>query len=198
MVKAIFDQLAALLGIIILSPLLIVITLVVIIDSPGSPFFVQMRVGKKARLFGLFKFRTMKPFSEKDGKLTIGARDPRITRVGYILRKYKLDELPQLFNVLLGHMSVVGPRPEVPEYVSHYDKVQLRVLEVKPGITDYASLSYFTESEMLAKSSDPRKTYLEEIMPAKLALNLEYIARRSFTEDMRVIGKTIQHIVRTR
>ncbi len=198
MIKAIFDRLAALIGMIILSPLLVIITLAVIIDSPGNPFFVQTRVGRKARLFGLFKFRTMKPFSEKEGTLTIGARDPRITRVGYILRKYKVDELPQLFNVLFGQMSVVGPRPEVPEYVKHYDTVQLRVLEVKPGITDYASLLYFTESEMLAQSSDPRKTYIEEIMPAKLSLNLEYIARRSFAEDMRIIGKTIQRIVGTR
>lgn len=197
MAKAIFDRLAALIGIIVLSPLLLVCTLLVSLDSPGGPFFVQTRVGKHGKTFGLYKFRSMRIDAEQSGKLTIGDRDPRITKVGYILRKYKLDELPQLFNVLFGHMSVVGPRPEVPEYVALYNTDQRRALEVKPGITDYASLIYFRESELLAKSPDPGSTYINEVMPTKLALNLKYIEQRSFMEDLRIIGQTILRILRT-
>jgi lipopolysaccharide/colanic/teichoic acid biosynthesis glycosyltransferase len=155
-------------------------------------------VGKNGKHFGLFKFRTMEPKADAQGTLTIGSRDPRITRVGYSLRKYKVDELPQLLNVLIADMSLVGPRPEVPEYTLLYTPDQKRVLDVRPGITDYASLLYFHESELLAESEDPRKTYLEEVMPAKLALNLEYINRRSFGEDLRIIAKTIGRIIRTR
>jgi lipopolysaccharide/colanic/teichoic acid biosynthesis glycosyltransferase len=198
MAKWIFDRLASLLGILVLSPILLIAAIAVIADSRGGAFFVQTRTGKGGVPFGLFKFRTMRPHSESQGKLTIGSRDPRITSVGYVLRKYKIDELPQLINVVLGHMSLVGPRPEVPEYTDMYNADQRRVLEVKPGITDYASLLYFHESELLARSANPRKTYIEEVMPAKLRLNLEYIERRSFKEDLRIIAKTISRILGTR
>lgn len=136
----------------------------------------------------------MRPDTEKAGKLTIGSKDPRITGVGAILRKYKIDELPQLFNVLIGDMNLVGPRPEVPEYVAHYTPEQRKVLSVKPGITDYASLLYFNENEVLGQSPNPLETYLNEVMPAKLKLNLEYIENRSFAEDLKIIFKTIKRI----
>jgi len=189
--REIFDKLAALIGILILSPLFIIMALAISLDSRGGVFFVQCRVGKDFQPFGLYKFRTMRPFAESGGKLTVGNNDPRITKVGVFLRKYKIDELPQLFNVLRGDMNLVGPRPEVPEYVEHYSAEQRKVLSVKPGITDYASLLYFNENEMLARSSNPKETYLKEIMPAKLELNLEYIERRSFGEDLRIIAKTV-------
>lgn len=197
MVKFIFDRTAALAGIALLFPLFVCLSAAVAFDSRGGVFFVQQRTGRHGRLFGMYKFRTMRPFSEKEGKLTVGSRDPRVTRVGYILRKYKLDELPQLFNVLIGDMSLVGPRPEVPEYVAVYTPEQRRVLDVRPGITDYASLRYFHESELLAQSPDPQHTYLHEVMPAKLALNLEYIRRRSFRGDVKILALTLKRIVST-
>ena len=194
MIRDLFDQILALFGIIILSPLLILISIWILLDSRGGVFYVQERIGLKGKPFGLIKFRTMRPESDKKGKLTVGDRDPRITKAGYSLRKYKLDELPQLFNVLFGQMRFVGPRPEVADYVNLYTDEQIRVLSVKPGITDYASLKYFKESELLAQSSDPRKTYIEEIMPEKIRINLEYIERKSFGEDMSIIAKTIARI----
>ncbi|NEN22565.1 sugar transferase [Cryomorpha ignava] len=194
MLRSLFDKIAALLGLLVLSPFLIIIALAISIDSRGGVFFVQTRVGKDFKPFGLFKFRTMRPFAEKEGKLTIGNNDPRITTVGAILRKVKLDELPQLFNVLNGTMNLVGPRPEVLEYVEHYSEEQRKVLTVKPGITDYASLLYFNENEMLAQSENPKETYLNVIMPAKLKLNLEYIEKRSFSEDLKIIFRTVIRI----
>lgn len=194
MLRALFDKLAVFLGILILSPLLICVALAIALDSKGGVFFIQTRVGKNFKPFGLYKFRTMRPFAEREGKLTVGNNDPRITKVGAVLRKYKIDELPQLFNVLNGTMSLVGPRPEVPEYVECYTDEQRKVLSVKPGITDYASLLYFNENEILAKSSNPKATYLNEVMPAKLKLNLEYIERKSFNEDLKIIFKTIGKI----
>ncbi len=194
MLRSLFDKIAALLGLLVLSPFLIIIALAISVDSRGGVFFVQTRVGKDFKPFGLFKFRTMRPFAEKEGKLTIGNNDPRITTVGAILRKVKLDELPQLFNVLNGTMNLVGPRPEVLEYVEHYSEEQRKVLTVKPGITDYASLLYFNENEMLAQSENPKETYLNVIMPAKLKLNLEYIEKRSFSEDLKIIFRTVIRI----
>jgi len=194
MIKFLFDRIAALLAIIILLPLLLVIAIWVTVDSPGGAFFVQTRVGKNGRHFGLLKFRTMRPLSEKGGKLTVGSNDPRITKSGLILRKYKIDELPQLFNVLVGDMSFVGPRPEVPEYVALYTPEQRKVLTVRPGITDEASLAYFNENEILSQSADPEKTYIEEVMPAKIELNLAYLQRRSFLKDLGVIVKTLKRI----
>lgn len=195
--KFIFDRLAAFLLILILAPAWVVISLMIVIDSPGPPFFVQTRVGRRGRLFGLIKFRTMRPNAETGGKLTVGQRDPRVTRVGYGLRRYKIDELPQLFNVLTGRMSFVGPRPEVPEYVALYDDHQRGVLEVRPGLTDYASLRYFDENEVLAAAANPQATYIDTVMPEKLEINLEYIDRRSFWEDMRILWLTVLRILRT-
>ena len=155
---------------------------------------MQLRVGKNNIDFELFKFRTMQINADKKGLLTVGARDSRITKVGYYLRKYKLDELPQLINVLIGDMSLVGPRPEVRKYVNLYSEQQLNVLSVRPGITDTASLKYFDESELLKKSTDPEKTYIEEIMPTKLNLNLEYIANHTTTKDVEIIFLTVAKI----
>lgn len=195
MIRTLFDRIAALVGLLVLSPFLIIIAIAISIDSRGGVFFVQTRVSKDFKPFGLFKFRTMRPFAEKEGKLTIGNNDPRITKIGAILRKFKLDELPQLFNVLNGTMNLVGPRPEVPEYVAHYSQEQRKVLSVKPGITDYASLLYFNENEVLAQSENPKETYLKVVMPAKLKLNLEYIEKRSFGEDLKIILKTVIRIL---
>lgn len=194
MMRDLFDQLLALLGILILLPFFILISVWIILDSKGGAFYIQQRVGLNGKPFGLIKFRTMRPDSDLKGKLTVGDRDPRITNAGYFLRKYKLDELPQLFNVLNGTMRFVGPRPEVEEYVDLYTSEQKKVLTVKPGITDYASLRYFKESELLAKSENPRQTYIEEIMPEKIRINLEYIERKSFSEDLKIIFKTIGRI----
>lgn len=196
MAKFLFDRVGALILVALLFPVWILIPLWIVLDSKGPPFFVQRRVGKGGKIFGLVKFRTMRPRSEESGKLTVGNRDPRVTRAGAFLRKYKLDELPQLFNVLIGRMSFVGPRPEVPEFVALYDDRQKAVLNVRPGITDYASLRYFDENEILARSRNPKETYIREIMPEKLEINLEYLARRSFPEDLRIIGMTVSRIFR--
>lgn len=192
--KRIFDILASLVFLIIFSPFLVVISILIFVSSKGGVFFVQERIGKHGISFGLIKFRTMKPNAHQSGLLTIG-KDIRITRVGAFLRKYKLDEIPQIFNILKGDMSIVGPRPEVKKYVDLYNKEQLKVLLVKPGLTDLASIQYIQESELLGKSSDPEKTYIEQIMPQKLALNLEYINKSSLLFDLQLIFKTIGKIV---
>ena len=163
-------------------PVFILIYLVVLITSGFPVFYLQTRVGKNNSDFKLFKFRTMRTDSEKKGLLTVGGRDPRITCIGYFLRKFKLDELPQLFNVLSGSMSLVGPRPEVRKYVEMYNDEQKKVLLVQPGITDYASLDYINENELLSKSQNPEETYIKEIMPAKLELNMKYIKEAGFGE----------------
>lgn len=194
--KRLFDLFFSLFFILILLPFGIGVSIAIALDSRGGVFFKQIRVGKKGKHFGLYKFRTMRPNSESKGQITVGARDSRITNVGYFLRKYKLDELPQLLNILFGQMSVVGPRPEVPKYVALYTKEQLKVLDVRPGLTDYASLEYFSENELLAASNDPETTYREEIMPAKLALNQRYIGDMSFSTDMKIIIGTIKAILR--
>jgi len=194
MIKYLFDRFFAFLGLIILSPVFIVLGVWVGLDSKGGVFFIQRRIGKDGKAFGLVKFRTMVSNAEKSGKLTVGSADRRITRAGKVLRKYKLDELPQLWNVLVAEMSFVGPRPEVPEYVAEYSNAQRRVLSVRPGITDEASIAFFDENELLAKSDDPQKTYIEEIMPEKIRLNLEYLDRRSFLSDLRVIVRTLARI----
>lgn len=161
------------------------------LDDKGPVFFRQERVGYKGRPFRIWKFRTMVVDAEKIGKpLTVG-RDPRITRVGYWLRKFKLDELPQLFNVLVGEMSLVGPRPEVPKYVALYTPEQRKVLDLVPGITDPASIKYRDESEILGRSPDPDRTYLEEIMPEKIRLNLEYAAHATVWSDFIIVLKTL-------
>lgn len=197
MLKRVADILIVIPGLVLLMPLLIVIALLLKLDSKGPVFFRQKRVGKNGKDFELFKFRTMHPDSDKKGLLTVGGRDPRITGLGYYLRRYKLDELPQLLNVLNGSMSLVGPRPEVRKYVDMYSNEQKRVLNVRPGITDYASLEYFHENELLAKSSDPEKTYIEVVMPAKLKLNQRYIEEAGFITDIQIILKTIARIFRS-
>jgi lipopolysaccharide/colanic/teichoic acid biosynthesis glycosyltransferase len=196
MLKRFFDILVSLFGLVVLLPLFICITLVLIVEARSSLFFRQQRVGKNMRDFTLWKFSTMYPESDKQGLLTIGARDTRITPVGYYLRKYKLDELPQLFNVLCGDMSVVGPRPEVRKYVAMYNEEQQHVFCIAPGMTDYASLEYFAESELLAQSDTPEQTYIRDIMPVKLALNLRYIREQGMMTDIRIIFRTIAKILR--
>lgn len=194
MKKRIFDLLFTIPGVIVLSPLLFIIYFLVILDSKGGGFYLQKRVGRNNKDFTLFKFRTMRIGSDKNGLLTIGGNDSRITNVGRILRKYKLDELPQLFNVINGTMSLVGPRPEVRKYVSLYNQEQLSILNLKPGITDYASLKYFSENELLAKSNNPEKTYTNEVLPEKLRLNLLYLNNKNIKTDFLIILKTIGKI----
>lgn len=195
MLKRCFDILFSALGLVALSPLFFVLAFLVGLSSPGGVFYRQLRVGRYGKDFRLYKFRSMRPNSDSKGLLTVGGRDPRITCIGYFLRKYKLDELPQLINVLIGDMSLVGPRPEVRKYVSLYNQEQMRVLELRPGITDYASLEYFSENDLLAKSSEPEKTYIEEIMPAKLALNQRYIDEAGLATDVKIIFKTVAKIL---
>ena len=187
MIKRLFDILFAFSMLVLFSPLLMLLSLWVALDSRGGVFFGQQRVGINQRPFKLWKFRTMHPQSELHGQLTVGSSDKRITRAGYFLRKYKVDELPQLWNVLMGEMSIVGPRPEVPRYVAMYTSEQLRVLSIRPGITDYASLKYFSENDLLAASDNPEETYIREIMPAKLQLNLAYVQNHSFVGDLKII-----------
>jgi len=194
MIKRLFDIISSLLGIIILSPVFIIIAIWVALDSQGGILYRQLRVGKNGKEFTLLKFRTMLSDSDKKGLLTIGMRDSRITRSGYYLRKYKLDELPQLFNVLIGNMSIVGPRPEVPKYVALYNNEQWKVLNVKPGITDYASIEYVNENEVLAKAANPEEMYIDEVMPAKLKLNLKYIQEMGLVTDLKIIFRTFGRI----
>jgi lipopolysaccharide/colanic/teichoic acid biosynthesis glycosyltransferase len=196
MLKRLFDIFASLTGIIILSPFFVIICILMVVSCGFPVFYLQTRVGLNGRDFKLFKFRTMHKDSDKKGLLTVGGRDPRVTAIGYYLRKYKLDELPQLFNVLFGTMSLVGPRPEVRKYVEMYTETQQKVLSVKPGITDFASLEYINENELLAKSTDPEQTYIREIMPAKLALNMKYIQQQGFGVDLKIIFNTIAKIAK--
>jgi len=191
-----FDILLSSLGLLILSPFFILIALFIIADSPGGIFFLQKRVGKDGKDFMLFKFRTMRPNSDRKGLLTIGANDNRITKTGNFLRKYKIDELPQLINVLTGDMSMVGPRPEVRKYTELYSYEQQVVLTVRPGITDYASINFKNENEMLACSSDPEGTYIHEIMPLKITMNLFYINERSLFNYFKIMFLTIFSIIR--
>ena len=194
--KRIFDLVFSIAGLILLSPVFLIISLLIKLDSKGPVFYKQLRVGKNNSDFRLLKFRTMRTDSDKSGLLTVGGRDPRITGAGYYLRKFKIDELPQLLNVAAGEMSFVGPRPEVRRYVDLYDDEQRKVLNVLPGITDVASIKYRNENELLEKSEDPESYYIDNIMPDKLKLNLDYIEQRSFTNDLKVIFKTIITIFR--
>lgn len=194
-IKRIFDIVFSLLGLIILLPIFLIIAIAIKIDSKGPVFFKQVRVGKNGKEFSILKFRTMVVDAEKKGlQITVG-RDSRITKVGYFSRKYKLDELPQLINVLLGDMSFVGPRPEVSKYVAIYDENQRIVLKVKPGITDIASIEFIDENLLLSQSNDPERVYIEDIMPKKLKLNIEYIKNISIITDIKLILKTIFKII---
>lgn len=191
-----FDFILSLVGLVVLAPIFIVLAIWIKIDSQGPVFYKQVRVGQNGIDFGLFKFRSMVVDADKKGLITVGGRDPRITRSGYFIRKYKLDELPQLINVLVGDMSLVGPRPEVRKYVDLYTYEQQKVLSVKPGITDYASIEYMDENEILGKSSDPEKTYIEEIMPEKIKYNMKYIQNKNVSEYFKIIFLTLLKIVR--
>lgn len=186
-----FDIAFSFFGLVILLPFFILISLAIMLSSRGGIFFFQQRVGKSNKDFKIWKFRTMYPESDKKSLITVGKRDPRITPIGYFLRKYKMDELPQLVNVLEGSMSLVGPRPEVRKYVDMYNNEQKKVLSVKPGITDFASIEYADENELLAVSSDPLKTYVEEIMPAKIKLNMKYIDNPGLKNYFTIIFETI-------
>ena len=191
-----FDFILSLVGLVVLAPIFIVLAIWIKIDSKGPVFYKQVRVGQNGVDFGLFKFRSMVVDADKKGLITVGGRDPRITRSGYFIRKYKLDELPQLINVLVGDMSLVGPRPEVRKYVELYTDEQQKVLSVKPGITDYASIEYMDENEILGKSNDPEKTYIEEIMPEKIKYNMKYIQNKNVSEYFKIIFLTLLKIVR--
>ncbi len=190
MLKRIVDILFSLIVLLVLLPLMLVISVIINFESRGGFFYFQQRVGKNGKDFKLIKFRTMVIGADKNSLLTVGTNDKRITGFGKILRKFKLDELPQLLNIIYGDMSIVGPRPEVRKYVNLYNKEQLHVLSIRPGLTDYASIEYIDENKILAESDDAEKMYIEKIMPHKLELNLKYIKNRSFATDMKIIFKT--------
>jgi lipopolysaccharide/colanic/teichoic acid biosynthesis glycosyltransferase len=191
-----FDIVFSLIGIVVLLPLFLLIYLLIVVESKGGGFYMQDRVGKGGVDFKLYKFRSMRIGSDKKGLITIGGKDPRMTKIGFLIRIIKLDELPQLFNVIKGEMSLVGPRPEVRKYVDLYSQQQLNVLSIRPGITDYASIEYVNENEILGSAIDPEKTYIYEIMPDKIRLNMKYINNRNLKEYFKVIFLTIWHIVK--
>ena len=190
-----FDILFSLLGIIVLFPVFLLLYITICLECKGGGFYKQLRVGRNGGDFYVYKFRSMRIGSDKQGLITVGGRDPRITRVGYFIRKYKLDELPQLFNVLKGDMSLVGPRPEVRKYVDLYTEEQRRVLSVRPGITDYASIEYVDENTILGQAEDADKAYVEQILPDKICYNMKYIEHRSVKEYFKIIFLTIWSIV---
>lgn len=189
--KRFFDIVFSFLGLTVLSPLFLLLAVWIKLDSRGPVFYRQVRVGRHNRDFRIFKFRSMRVGSDKGSLVTIGGRDPRVTRSGYYIRKFKLDELPQLINVLIGDMSFVGPRPEVRKYVDMYTPEQLHVLDVRPGITDEASIAYRNENELLATAADPERFYIETVMPDKLRINLQYVQNHSFWGDIKLIFKTL-------
>jgi lipopolysaccharide/colanic/teichoic acid biosynthesis glycosyltransferase len=196
MIKIFFDFILSLFSLLLLLPVLIIVAILIMLTSKGPVFFRQHRVGKKNVDFEILKFRTMHLGADKKGLLTVGGRDHRVTNIGYYLRRYKLDELPQLINVLNGDMSLVGPRPEVRKYVNLYSEEHLSVLKVKPGITDMASIKFRDENEVLARQEDPNQYYIDVIMPNKLEINLKYIEERSFIKDVGVIIKTFKAILK--
>jgi lipopolysaccharide/colanic/teichoic acid biosynthesis glycosyltransferase len=190
-----FDFIFSFLGIVVLSPILIILYVAICIESKGGGIYKQLRVGRNGKDFYVYKFRSMRIGSDKKGLITVGGRDPRITHIGYFIRKYKLDELPQLFNVLIGNMSIVGPRPEVRKYVDLYTEEQRKVLSIHPGITDYASIEYADENKILGEAEDPDKAYVEYIMPDKIQYNMRYINNRSIKEYFKIIYLTFCRIV---
>lgn len=193
--KRVFDAVFSLLGLLLLSPLLALIALVVKCSSPGGAFFLQERIGLEGKTFRICKFRSMVADAQRKGPGITAAGDPRITGIGNLLRRWKLDELPQLWNVLKGEMSMVGPRPELAYYVQTYTSAQLAVLSVRPGITDPASLEYRNEEKLLEAATDRERFYTQVVLPAKLALNLGYIQHLSFAHDIAVVMKTLKAIV---
>lgn len=193
--KRLFDIVASGLGLIVLSPLFLILAIWIKQDSKGPVFYRQVRVGKDNRDFRIFKFRSMRVGSDKGSLVTIGGRDPRVTRSGYWIRKFKLDELPQLINVFIGDMSLVGPRPEVRHYVDYWTPEQMHVLDVRPGITDPASIKFRNENELMGKAEDPEKYYIEVIMQEKIKIYLEYVENYSFMGDIGLVFNTLWTIV---
>ena len=194
--KCAFDIIVSSIILLLFLPFGIIISLIIVFSSRGGVFYTQERVGRNGVPFGVIKFRTMRRNADKAGKLTVGMRDPRITKIGYLLRKLKLDEFPQFMNVLGGSMSIVGPRPEVQEYVNMYTEKQMEILTIKPGITDYASIEYFKENEMLGKSDNPQRTYIEEVMPAKIELNRKYMENPGVGQDIKIMWRTFLKMLR--
>ena len=190
--KRLFDIVASGLGLIVLSPLFLILAVWIKLDSPGPVFYRQVRVGQDNKDFRIFKFRSMRVGADKGSLVTIGGHDPRITRSGYFIRKYKLDELPQLINVFVGDMSLVGPRPEVRHYVDYWTPEQMHVLDVRPGITDPASIKFRNENELMGQAEDPEKYYIEVIMQEKIRLYLDYVKNHSFWGDILLIFKTFR------
>ena len=195
MLKRIFDITLSLFGLIILLPFMLIIAILIKIDSKGPVFFKQIRVTKNGKEFKIFKYRTMRVGSDKYSQITVG-KDGRITKLGSFLRKYKLDEIPQLINVLIGDMSLVGPRPEVPKYVALYTDEQKEILKVRAGITDYASIEFSDENDLLASEEEPEKAYIEKIMPKKIELNKKYLSEISILTDIKIILLTIKKILK--
>lgn len=198
MMKRLFDIVASGCGLIVLSPLFLILAVWIKLDSPGPVFYRQVRVGRGNKDFRIFKFRSMRVGSDKGSLVTIGGHDPRITRSGYFIRKFKLDEFPQLINVFVGDMSLVGPRPEVRHYVDYWTPEQMHVLDVRPGITDPASIKFRNENELMDQTDDPEKYYIEVIMQEKIKLYLEYVQNHSFFGDFCLIFKTFWVIVTER
>lgn len=195
MLKRLFDIVFAFVFLIVLMPLFLIVALLIVFESRGGAIFKQTRVGKNGKHFTLYKFRSMYSSQHNQSLLTV-ANDKRITRVGRFIRKTKIDELPQLFNILIGDMSFVGPRPEVPKYVALYNEEQRRVLSVRPGLTDFATLRYINESDELAQTTDPEQYYVQHVLPQKIALSLQYIEHQNFLTDICIIFKTIFRILR--
>ena len=191
MAKRLFDVVISGMGLVILAPFFLLIGLIITLNSKGPAFYLQERVGKGGKLFRLVKFRTMRRGADRQTAITVGQHDQRITSVGYYLRRFKVDELPQLINVFLGTMSLVGPRPELKRFVDLYNIEQQKVISVKPGITDYASIQFRNENQLLEGKQNPIEYYIQEIMPVKLSLNLSYIRDQSFWHDIRIIFQTI-------
>ena len=194
MLKRCFDIVCSAIGLVLLCPLFIGVAIWIKLDSEGPVFYRQVRVGRNNVDFRIFKFRSMAVNSDKKGLITVGGKDARVTTAGYYIRKYKIDELPQLINVFVGDMSFVGPRPEVRKYVDLYTTEQLHVLDVRPGITDAASIKYRNENDLLAAQSDPEQYYIQVVMQDKLRINLEYVASHTFIGDIKLILKTFKSI----
>ena len=190
-----FDIIFSAFGLVVLAPVFAAICLKIKLGSKGGCFYIQERIGKDGKPFGLYKFRTMRIGADNEGLLTVGVHDQRITRIGYFLRKTKMDELPQLLNVLKGEMSLVGPRPEVRKYVELYTEEQRKVLSVRPGITDYASIEYVKENELLSQAEDPERTYIEQVMPDKIKLNMRYLEHYNLIEYFKIILLTFKSLV---
>lgn len=196
--KRLFDILASGCGLLVLSPVFIIVAIWIKLDSDGPVFYRQTRVGRYNKDFRIFKFRSMRVGSDKGSLVTIGGRDPRVTRSGYFIRKFKIDELPQLINVFVGDMSLVGPRPEVRHYVDYWTAEQMKVLDVRPGITDPASIHFRNENELLEKAVDPERYYIDVIMQEKIKLYLEYVEKSSFWYDIKLIFQTFKVIITER